>query len=315
MKAVILDGDTLGRDIDLTPIRSLVDELSLWPLTSPSEVMTRLEGASIAVTNKVVIDDAIMASLPELKMIAVTATGTNNIDLKSAERRGIQIANVKGYGTESVAQHTLMLMLSLAGRLPLYQKDLKAGRWEKAPFFCLLDYPLLQLAGKKLVIVGRGELGRAVATLAEAFGMKVYFSARPGSDGDDARAPLAELLPQADVVSLHCPLTEDTHHLIDRAALSQMKSGALLINCGRGSLIDESAALEALEARHLGGLGVDVLPIEPPRDGHPLLDALSNASLNLIVTPHNAWASLEARQRVVDMTADNVRRFLDSQRR
>lgn len=314
MKAVMLDSDTLGRDVDLAPLESLVDELTRWPLTPPAQVVSRLEGATLAIVNKVVIDDRIMAALPDLEMIAVTATGTNNVDMESARRRGIRVTNVKGYGTESVAQHTLMILLALASRLPLHQQRLKTGHWEEAPFFCLLDSPPLQLAGKRLVIVGQGTLGRAVASLAEAFGMQVSFSARPGGDTDDTRAPLAELLPQADVVSLHCPLTPDTHHLIGQEALSKMKPSALLINCARGSVIDEAAALEALEAGRLGGLGVDVLPVEPPHNGHPLLEALRQARLNLIVTPHNAWATLEARQRVVDMTADNLRDFLTTHR-
>ncbi|WP_456267310.1 D-2-hydroxyacid dehydrogenase [Kushneria sp. AK178] len=309
MKAVILDGDTLGSDIDLSPVSSLIDQLDCWGITRPDEVATRLDGATIAITNKVVIDDAIMAALPDLKMIAVTATGTNNIDMQSARERGISVANVAGYGTRSVAQHTLMMMLALANRLPLYQRDVADHQWEAAPFFCLQGHATMQLAGKHLVIAGSGELGNAVAELARAFGMQVSFCARPGADNDD-RPALTSLLPQADVVSLHCPLTPDTHHLIGRDNLTLMKPQALLINCGRGGLIDEQAALEALQHDQLGGLGVDVLPVEPPREGHALIDVLTQTPLNLIVTPHNAWISPEARQNIINLTADNIRSFL-----
>lgn len=309
MKAVILDSDTLGGDIDLSPVSSLTEQFDCWGATHPKDVVKRLEGATIAITNKVIIDDATMASLPDLRMIAVTATGTNNIDMQGARKRGITVANVTGYGTQSVAQHTLMIMLALATRLPRYQRDVAAHLWEQAPSFCLQDHSTMQLAGKHLVLVGSGELGQAVAQLARAFGMRVSFSARPNAEQDD-RSLLEALLPEADVVSLHCPLTSDTHHLISAARLQRMKSHALLINCGRGGLIDEQAALEALKNRRLGGLGVDVLPVEPPREGHALIEALTQEPLNLIVTPHNAWIAPEARQNIVSLTAENICRFL-----
>lgn len=309
MKAVILDSDTLGSDIDLSPLSSMVDEFDHWGATRPEDVVKRLEGATIAITNKVVIDDDIMAALPDLKMIAVTATGTNNIDMQGARERNITVANVTGYGTQSVAQHTLMIMLALATRLPCYQRDVAAHQWEQASSFCLQHHPIMQLAGKHLVLAGSGELGQAVAQLARAFGMKVSFCARPNAEHDD-RPSLEALLPEADVVSLHCPLTPETHHLINQARLKLMKPDALLINCGRGGLIDEQASLEALKDQRLGGLGVDVLPKEPPREGHELIEAMSQGSLNLVVTPHNAWIAPEARQNIVSMTADNIRKFL-----
>ncbi|MBZ9556850.1 MULTISPECIES: D-2-hydroxyacid dehydrogenase [unclassified Modicisalibacter] len=308
MKAVILDAATLGDDIDLQPLRREVDTLEVYDLSPPDTCRERLAGAEIALVNKVVLDEALLGDLPELRMIGVLATGTNNIDMAAAERLGITVRNVTAYGTASVAQHTLMLMLSLANRLPLYQRDVREGAWNRAPIFCLLDHRTLQLDGKRLVIVGSGELGRAVARLAEAFGMHVDFAARPGNEGEDSRRPLADLAPEADIISLHCPLTEATRHLIDEALLTRLKPGALLINCARGGIIDEAAALTALRDGRLGGLGVDVLPGEPPRDGHPLLSALEEP-LNLIVTPHNAWISPEARQNVIALTADNIRHW------
>ncbi|KFF50008.1 glycerate dehydrogenase [Gammaproteobacteria bacterium MFB021] len=306
MKAVLLDAASLGDDIDLSPLRALVDDLEVHALTAPEQRRERLAGAQVALVNKVVLDAELIDALPDLALICVLATGTNNIDMQAAERRGIAVRNVTAYGTASVAQHTLMLMLALAARLPHYQFALRDGAWQRSEIFCLLDQPTLQLAGKHLVIVGSGELGSAVARLGEAFGMRVAFAARPGNEASDTRPPLADLLGELDVLSLHCPLTEATRGLIDAQALAAMKPEALLINCARGGIIDEHAALEALRQGRLGGLAVDSLPSEPPREGHALLDAL-HEPLNLIVTPHNAWISPEARQRVVTLTADNLR--------
>lgn len=308
MKAVILDAASLGDDIDLAPLRAEVETLDVHDLTAPEERLARLEDAEIAITNKVVLDGELLDSLPRLKLICVLATGTNNIDMAAAERLGISVRNVTAYGTSSVAQHTLMLTLALANRLPLYQRDVAEGRWGQSPFFCLLGHPTLELAGKRLVIVGRGELGQAVGRLAEAFGMEVVFAARPGSEGSDERPALTDLAPGADVLSLHCPLTDETRHLVDDALLARMKPGAILVNCARGGIIDEEAALAALRDGRLGGLGVDVLPKEPPRDGHPLIDAMAEP-LNLIVTPHNAWISPEARANVVRLTVENLRNW------
>ncbi|MEQ6888077.1 D-2-hydroxyacid dehydrogenase [Halomonas sp. CS7] len=308
MKAVILDAASLGPGIDLTPIRAHLDALDVHQYSAREQVAERLAGAEVAIVNKVVLDGDALAALPGLKLICVLATGTNNIDMAAAERLGIAVRNVTAYGTASVAQHTLMLMLALATRLPRYQRDVAEGRWGESPFFCLMDHTTLQLEGKRLVIVGQGELGSKVARLAQAFGMHVDFAARPGNEAHDSRQSLGELAPEADAISLHCPLTEATRHLVDADLLATLKPGALLINCARGGIIDEDAALEALRDHRLGGLAVDVLPTEPPRDGHRLLDAL-NEPLNLIVTPHNAWITPEARQRIVTLTADNLRHW------
>ncbi|WP_299315183.1 D-2-hydroxyacid dehydrogenase [uncultured Halomonas sp.] len=305
MKAVLLDAASLGPDIDLAPIRQQVASLEVHPQSSSDEARERLAGAGVAIVNKVILDAATLEALPDLKLICVLATGTNNIDMAAAERLGIAVRNVTAYGTASVAQHTLMLMLALANRLPLYQRDVAEGRWGQSAFFCLMDHGTLQLEGKRLVIVGQGVLGSQVARLAEAFGMQVTFAARPGK-ADDARPTLAALAPEADIISLHCPLSEATRHLVDARLLAMLKPEALLVNCARGGIIDELAALEALREGRLGGLGVDVLPVEPPREGHPLIDALVEP-LNLIVTPHNAWITPEARQKVVALTADNLR--------
>ena len=306
MNAAILDAASLGPDIDLDPIRERVDSLAVHQQSSTPEARERLQGARVAIVNKVVLDAPTLEALPDLKLICVLATGTNNIDMSAAERLGIAVKNVSAYGTASVAQHTLMLMLTLANRLPLYQRDVAEGRWGRSDFFCLMDHGTLQLEGKHLVIVGQGVLGSRVAQLSEAFGMRVTFAARPGNESDDRRPSLAELAPVADIISLHCPLSDATRHLVDADLLATLRPGALLINCARGGIIDENAALAALRNGRLGGLGVDVLPEEPPRDGHPLIDALAEP-LNLVVTPHNAWITPEARQKIVALTADNLR--------
>lgn len=308
MHAVVLDADSLGQGIDFSAIRQLASQLTIHGMSEPEQVVERLKDADIVLVNKVLLNADALASLPALRLVCVMATGTNNVDMQAAERLGIEVRNVNAYGTESVAQHTLFMLLSLAARTPLYQRDVATGKWQKSPFFCLFEHPTMQLSGKHLVIVGQGELGSRVATLAEAFGMRVTFTARPGAS-NDSRPDLHSLAPEADAISLHCPLTEATEHLVDATLLERLKPGALLVNCARGGIIDELAALGALRDGQLGGLGIDVLPIEPPRDGHPLLEALSEP-LNLIVTPHNAWISPEARQRIVELTADNLRAFL-----
>ncbi|MDT8893736.1 D-2-hydroxyacid dehydrogenase [Halomonas sp. I1] len=306
MHAVILDAASLGPDVDLSPIEKRVTRLTRHDFTTADEAVDRLAEADVAIVNKVKLSAETLEALPRLRLICVLATGTNNIDMTAAERLGIPVRNVTAYGTASVAQHSLMMILALAARLPRYQNDVAQGHWNTSPFFCLLEHRTLQLEDKHLVIVGQGELGNRVGKLAEAIGMRVSFAARPGSRADDDHRPsLDELAPMADVVSLHCPLTEATRHLVDAAMLARLKPAALLVNCARGGIIDEAAALDSLRDNRLGGLGVDVLPEEPPVNGHLLLDALEEP-LNLIVTPHNAWITPEARQRIVELTAKNL---------
>lgn len=312
----MLDTASLGEGLDFTRLEARLEGLVRHDTTAPEDVIPRLSGVPIVLVNKVRIEAHHMDELPALKLIAVMATGTNNIDMAAAEARGIRVMNVNAYGTHSVAQHTWMLLLALAGRLPQYQTDIAAGEWQRSPTFCLMGRPVMQLSGKHLVIVGKGELGTAVARLAEAFGMRVTFAARPGTTATAQRPSLESLLPQADAISLHCPLTPQTRHLIDAQALAAIKPGALLVNCARGGIIDEDAALEALATGQLGGLAVDSLPTEPPREGHMLLTALESqhhsarAPLNLIVTPHNAWISQEARQNMLDLSLTNIETFL-----
>lgn len=308
--AVMLDAESLGADINLTAIRDIVSHLEVYQQSTAEQASERLSDADIAIVNKVVLNAETLSTLPKLKLICVLATGLNNIDLDTAKAQNILVKNVTAYGTASVSQHTLMLMLTLANRLPRYQADIARGEWQRSDFFCLQAHSTLQLSNKHLVMVGQGELGSEVARLAEAFGMKVTFAARPGNESNDKRPSLDDLLPTADIISLHCPLNETTKHLINRTRLANAKSSLLLVNCARGGIIDEEAALEALRAGKIGGLAVDVLPTEPPKEGHPLLTALAEGeALNLIVTPHNAWITPEARQNIVALTADNIKQW------
>lgn len=308
LRAVFLDHASLDLgDLDLTPLRQLFSELVLHEQSAQADVVERLRGAPVAITNKVVIDAEAMAALPDLRLILVSATGTNNVDLAAARQHGITVSNCRGYGTPSVAQHTLMLMLNLATAFLDYQRDVRQDRWQKASQFCLLDHPIVELEGKTLGLLGHGELGGAVARLAEAFGMRVLLGALPGRPDRADRLPLEDLLPQVDFLSLHCPLTEHTRHLIDAHALARMKRGAFLVNTARGGLVDEHALADALRSGHLGGAATDVLIQEPPKDGNPLLAV---DIPRLIVTPHNAWGSREARQRMVEQMTENTEAWL-----
>jgi glycerate dehydrogenase len=271
-----------------------------------------VENAQVAVSNKVVLDRSILGSTQSLRLVCIAATGTNNIDLDAAREFGISVANVTGYASPSVAQHVFALILALATRLPDYQRLIANGRWQISEHFCLLDFPIWRLQGKTLGIVGYGELGRAVARIAEAFGMQILVSQRPGGAERPGRVPLDELLAAVDVLSLHCPLTESTRNLIGARELAMMKPTALLINTARGGIVDEQALAEALKAGRIGGAGVDVLTSEPPRQGNPLLHP---DIPNLIVTPHIAWASLETRQHLIDEVAKNIAAFMRGESR
>lgn len=283
LRAVFLDHASLDLgDLDMRPLHAAFDELQLHAASQPQEVAARLHGARVAISNKAPIDAQCITACPELELILVSATGTNNIDLAAARERGIVVANCHGYGTPSVAQHTLALLLALATRLPDYQQAVRSGRWQQSSQFCLLDFPIVELEGKTLGLLGHGELGGAVARLAEAFGMRVLLGQLPGRPARADRLPLGELLPRVDALTLHCPLTEDTRGMLGAAELALMKPGAFLVNTARGGLVDEQALADALRGGHLGGAATDVLSVEPPRNGNPLL---APDIPRLIVTP------------------------------
>lgn len=308
MRGIFLDFETLApADLDTDDFLSTPVQWTLFRHTTPDQRAERIIDADIVVCNKVQIDAALMAAATRLKLIAVTATGTNNIDLVAARRQGIRVCNVAAYATASVVEHVFALLLTLTRRLDRYRQRVADGDWSRANQFCIFDQPISELAGQTLGIVGFGELGSAVARIAETFGMRVLVAQRPGAPPTTGRWPLERLLPQVDVLSLHCPLTDATRNLLGETEIRLMKPGSLLINTARGGLVDEAALLRALRDGHLAGAALDVLAEEPPAVDHPLIRA---GHPNLIITPHVAWASREARQRVLDRTAQNIRTFL-----
>ena len=276
--------------------------------TALDQVVERLDQASIAICNKLQLRAEALSQLPELRLIAVAATGVDNVDLAYCRSHNIAVCNTRGYAVSSLPEHALMLMLALRRNLIAYRNDVKAGRWHEARQFCLLDHPIGDLKGTTLGIVGFGTLGRSMAQLGRAIGMKVIVAERKNSTDVRAdRVSFIEALRSSDVISLHCPLTDETRNLIGADELQQMKPGAILINTARGGLIDDRALLDALQSGRLAGAGIDVLRNEPPRDGNPLLDV---DLPNLIVTPHNAWASRQAMQTLADQLIDNLEAFV-----
>ena len=302
---VVLDRDTLvNRTFDF----DFPQTLSSYGTTEAHETLERIRGADIVITNKVVISAQAFAENPQLKLVAVTATGVNNVDVEAAKQNGTAVCNIRAYGNESVAEHAFMMMITLMRNLPAYQRDVAAGLWENSPFFCHLGAPMRDLNGKTLAIFGRGNIGKTLATYAQAFKMNVVFAEHKNAQSvRDGYVSFDEAIRSADVVSLNCPLTPQTANMIGEAELQQMKPGAILINCGRGGLVDEAALVAALKYGQIGGAGFDVLTQEPPRDGNPLLKARLP---NLIVTPHIAWASQEAANRLFDILLDNINRFV-----
>ena len=286
----VLDRDTLAdRPFDF----DFPHTLSSYGSTEAHQTAERIQGADIIITNKVVISAEHIAANPQLKLIALAATGVNNVDLAAAKQAGVGVCNIRAYGNESVAEHAFMMMITLM---------------ENSPFFCHLGAPMRDLNGKTLAIFGRGNIGQTLATYAQAFKMKVVFVEHKHAETvRDGYVSFDEAVRTADALSLHCPLTPETANMIGEAELQQMKPGAILINCGRGGLVDEAALVAALKYGQIGGAGFDVLTQEPPRDGNPLLKARLP---NLIVTPHIAWASQEAANRLFDILVDNINRFV-----
>ena len=281
-----------------------------YPKTQQDEVSERLAGATIAIVNKLRIDAGLLAALPALQMVAVAATGINNIDLDACRARGIVVANIRGYAVHAVPEHVLALVLALSRNILAYRQSVAEGRWQRAEQFCFFDHPIRDLHGATLALIGSGSLGSGVARLAGAFGMHVLrserkdaLSVRPGY------VPFGEALRQADVVSLHCPLTADTTKLIGEAELRSMKPSALLINTARGGLVDEAALAGALREGRIAGAGFDVLSVEPPRSGNPLLAPDLLALPNFLLTPHVAWASQPAMQALADQLIANLEAF------
>jgi len=307
MRGVFLDLDSVHpADLDLGPLRDCLPDWQFYPHTSADELLPRIQGAQVVVTNKVPLAAHSIQDSPDLRLICVAATGTNNIDIPAAGAAGVAVSNARDYATASVVEHVFSLMLTLYRRLDAYRARVRDGEWTRSAHFCLFDETIEELAGKRLGIIGYGVLGRAVAQVARAFSMQVDISQRLHDAPLPDRLPLPELLASSDVISLHCPLTEQTRGLIGDAQLRRMKPGALLINTARGGIVDERALLSALRQGWIGGAGIDVLAEEPPPAGSVLVNY---SSPRLIVTPHVAWASRAARQRLLGEISANILAF------
>ena len=308
MNIVILDGYSANPgDLSWKELESL-GNVTVYDRTSPSETVTRAAEAEVVLTNKVVIGRGEMAQLPHLKYIGVLATGYNVVDIEAAHERGITVTNVPAYSTESVAQMVFAHLLTVTNRIEHYAIANREGRWSRNPDFCYWDFPHMELSGKLFGIIGLGNIGQRVAAIAHAFGMRVcaYTSkSEKQLPSYVEKKSMEEILSVCDVISLHCPLTPDTHHLINSQTLQQMKPSAILINTGRGPLIDDQAVADALAEGRLAAFCADVLTEEPPKATNPLL-----AQPNAFTTPHIAWASTEARIRLLHIAIDNVRSFL-----
>ena len=302
---VFLDRNSLIADMR---VPSFAHDWVDFEQTRPEDVVARLRQASIVITNKVKLPGELLAQTPGVKMIAVAATGTDNVDLAYCREHGIAVSNIRGYAVDTVPEHAFMMMLALRRNLIGWREDVRAGLWQQADQFCLFTRPVNDLHGSTLGLVGYGSLGRGMQKLAEAFGMKVLVAEhKTAATPRQGYAPFDTVLREADVISLHTPLTAETRHMISTREFGLMKPGALLINTARGNLVDEAALLEALQSGRIGGAGFDVLAVEPPREGNPLLDL---DLPNFILTPHVAWSSREAMQTLADQLIDNIEAFV-----
>jgi len=311
MHAVFLDYKTVdANDLDLGSIEALLPEIVVHSFSNQEEVLSRIEDVEVAIANKVVFDANVFARATKLKLICVTATGTNNIDLEAAKQSGVVVCNIKDYCTDSVVQHVLLSMLTLKHSSRDYSASMDNGDWQEGNSFSLLQHPITELSGKSLGIIGYGVLGQGVARAATTLGLRVLISesfAENNKPGEGiARVSFDTLLAESDIISLHCPLTDNTEGLFDETAFEQMKSSAILINTARGGLINDHALIKAIEDKAIAGAAIDVLDQEPPDSDHPLMQKQYS---NLIITPHIAWAAQEARQRALDRIAENIEAF------
>lgn len=303
----------LERDSVIAEVRrpAFAHQWTEYASTTPAQVIERLAGATIAIVNKVPLPAAAVDALPDLKMVAVAATGTNIVDLDACRARGIVVSNIRGYAEHTVPEHVLALLLALSRNLVAWRETLQAGRWQQSDQFCLFDHPIRDLHGATLGLIGSGSLGNGVVRLAEAFGMRVLRAERKGATTvRPGYTAFAEVLREADAISLHCPLTDDTRGLIGEAELRAMRCSALLINTARGGIVDEAALIRALREGWIGGAGFDVITAEPPPAGHPMVAPELLALPNFLLTPHVAWASRPAMQTLADQLIDNIEAFV-----
>ncbi|WP_261816562.1 D-2-hydroxyacid dehydrogenase [Vibrio gallicus] len=307
-KVVFLDQDTIPEHIQFRPL-SFEHQWASFPTTSQEQLTERLDGADIVITNKVVLDASTLRNHPSIKLIAVSATGTNNVDLNYCQQQGVAVCNVQGYATQSVPEHVIGMLFALKRNLFAYHQDIQNGVWQHKGQFCFFTHPIADIAGSILAVVGSGSLGGAVGELAKALGMQVIYAERKGAS--EARAGYVEFeqaLKMADAVTLHCPLNEQTQNLISEHELSLMKPTSVLINSGRGGLVEEASLVDALLSNEIAGAGFDVFTQEPADENNPLI---ANAHLpNLLLTPHVAWGSDSAIQGLVDILLDNIESFV-----
>lgn len=311
MNICVLDGYTLNPgDLDWGSLSKL-GNLKVYDRTMPSEIIERAIESEIVLTNKVIIDDNTMAQLPKLRYIGVLATGYNVVDIEAARKRGIIVTNIPAYSTNSVAQMVFAHILNIVQQVDTYAKEVQEGKWSNCPDFCYYNHTLMELAGKTIGIVGLGNTGMATARIASAFGMKVVALTSKTADRlPEGITPvcLDELLHESDIVSLHCPLTDSTRELINKTTLAKMKKSAILINTGRGPLVNEADLAAALNNGDIQAFGADVLSKEPPTADNPLLSAK-----NCFITPHIAWATIDARRRLMEIAAENISQFIQGE--
>ena len=315
MKAVFLDYATLGADkLDAGPLFAAAPELEIFDHSEDEQLAARIKDAEIILTNKAKLSRELLDGASSLRLICLAATGTDNIDLQHARDNGIAVCNIRAYCTQSVVEHVFALLLNLTHNIGRYDRSVKVGEWQEADSFCMLHHPIRELSAMTLGIIGYGNLGRGVAEIARQFNMEIMIARRQGlTPGDgDGRYDLDNILQHADVISLHCPLTSDTEKLFSRPQFERMKTDAILINTARGGLVDTAALADALRRGEIGAAAIDVLAQEPPVDGDPLLDYEGD---NLVMTPHIAWATAEARQNAIDEVAANIQAFLRGETR
>ena len=310
MKAVFLDFGTMGAtELDPSPLADIVPDFNAFDSTPAELVAERIEGVDFVFANKARMTKDIISNAASLRFIGLTATGVDNVDLDAAIKHDVAVCNIRAYCTQSIVEHVFAVLLNLTHSVRQYDRIVRAGAWQQADNFCMLELPIRELSAMTIGIVGLGVLGTSVANMARQFGMSVMIAQRPGKQGDpdEGRYDFKDILRDSDVISLHCPLTEDTRGLIGADELSLMKPNAILINTARGGLVDSAALVEALRKHTIAAAAVDVLPQEPPVDGDPLLDYDGD---NLIITPHIAWGTVEARQNAINEVAANLRAFL-----
>ena len=308
MNIILLDAKTLGEDLDLSLLETF-GTLVKYQTTSTDETLGRIKTAEIIITNKVVITAQMMEEAPQLKLICIAATGMNNVDLDAAKTMGIEVKNVAGYSTQSVVQHTFSMALYLIGKMGYYDNVVKSGSWSRSELFTDVSHPFFEIAGKRWGIIGLGSIGKEVARVATAFGAKVCYHSTSGENYDQKypHVELESMMRECDIISIHCPLNDKTHNLINASNLSFLKEGSVLLNLGRGSIVNEADLAKELDKQKIYA-GLDVLTPEPIAEDNPLMDVANQD--RLLITPHIAWASIEARKKLLEGIVENIEDFL-----